>query len=38
MNPKDINRVNRKGLRATMEYKRDVMNIKPEEIADSTED
>uniref|UniRef100_A0A914I5L9 BING4 C-terminal domain-containing protein n=1 Tax=Globodera rostochiensis TaxID=31243 RepID=A0A914I5L9_GLORO len=34
LNPSDINRVNRKGLKETMDYKANVMHIKPTQITD----
>uniref|UniRef100_A0A915MJW0 BING4 C-terminal domain-containing protein n=1 Tax=Meloidogyne javanica TaxID=6303 RepID=A0A915MJW0_MELJA len=34
LNPADINRVNRKGLKSTMEYRNNVMHIKPSIIED----
>ncbi|KAL7078344.1 hypothetical protein ACQ4LE_001944 [Meloidogyne hapla] len=34
LNPADINRVNRKGLKSTIEYKSNVMHIKPSIIED----
>ncbi|KAL3097529.1 hypothetical protein niasHS_003977 [Heterodera schachtii] len=35
LNPADINRVNRKGLKETIDYKTNVMHIKPTDIADA---